>query len=198
MPEIRLVVVDDHAPTREQVIKDLSSGGVIKIVGEAQTSDEGLKVARELLPDIVLLDLHLPGLVGTMDMIKRLTSLRNVRVVMFASQGKPADVQDFLDAGAVGYVLKSDASALIRMALLMVSRGSKGVVSPALPRHVTRLSPEERLVLRQIVQRGKFSKAAQRMGISEGLLMLQVEALSIKLDLESPEHLVKWAKKQGF
>ena len=150
------------------------------------------------MPDIVLLDLHLPGLVGTMDMIKRLTALRNVRVVIFGSQGKPADVQDFLDAGAVGYVLKSDASALIRMALLMVSRGSKGVVSPALPRHVTRLSPEERIILRQIVQRGKFSKAAQRMGMSEGLLMLQVEALSIKLDLESPEHLVKWAKKQGF
>jgi len=198
MPEIRLVVVDDHAPTREQVIKDISPGGVIKVVGEAQTSDEGFKVSRDLLPDVVLLDLHLPGLIGTIDLIKRLTALRNVRVVMFGSQGKPADVQDFLDAGAVGYVLKTDAPALIRMAILMVSRGSKGVVSPALPRHVTRLSPEERYVLREITQRGKFSKAAQRMGLSEEQLMSQVTELTVKLDLETPDHLVKWAKKQGF
>lgn len=198
MPEIRLVVVDDHAPTREQVIKDISPGGVIKVVGEAQTSDEGFKVSRDLLPDVVLLDLHLPGLIGTIDLIKRLTALRNVRVVMFGSQGKPADVQDFLDAGAVGYVLKTDAPALIRMAILMVSRGSKGVVSPALPRHVTRLSPEERYVLREITQRGKFSKAAQRMGLSEEQLMSQVTELTVKLELETPDHLVKWAKKQGF
>ena len=46
MPEIRLVVVDDHAPTREQVVKDLSSGDIIKIVGEAKSSDEALKLAR--------------------------------------------------------------------------------------------------------------------------------------------------------
>ncbi len=100
MPEIRLVVVDDHAPTREQVVKDLSSGDVIKIVGEAQTSDEALKISRELLPDVVLLDLHLPGLLSTMDLLKRLIVLRNVRVVMFGSLGKPSEVADLLDAGA--------------------------------------------------------------------------------------------------
>ncbi|HEY9756387.1 MAG TPA: response regulator [Oculatellaceae cyanobacterium] len=198
MPEIRLVVVDDHVPTREQVVNELSSGGIIKIVGEAQTSDEALKVCRELLPDVVLLDLHLPGLLGTMDLLKRLVALRNVRVVMFGSLGKPSEVQDLLDAGASGYVLKTDPAALLRMALLMVTRGSKGVVSPALPRHVTRLSPEERHLLRQITQRGKFSKAALRMEISEEQLMEQVDALTEKLELPSAEHLVKWAKKQGF
>lgn len=198
MPEIRLVVVDDHAPTREQVVKDLSSGDIIKIVGEAKSSDEALKLSRELLPDVVLLDLHLPGFLDTMDLLKRLIVLRNVRVVIFGSLGKPSEVQDLLDAGAAGYVLKTDAPALIRMAILMVSRGSKGVVSPALPRHVTRLLPEERHILRQITQKGKFAKAALRLDISEDLLMLKVSALAAKLELETPEHLVKWAKKQGF
>jgi DNA-binding NarL/FixJ family response regulator len=198
MPEIRLVVVDDHKPTREEVVRELSSGGIIKIVGEAQTSDEALKVSRELLPDVVLLDLHLPGLLSTMDLLKRLVVLRNVRVVMFGSLGKPSEVQDLLDAGASGYVLKTDPPALLRMALLMVTRGTKNVVSPALPRHVTRLSQEERHLLRQVTQRGKFSKAAQRMEISEEQLMEQVQTLCEKLELPSPEHLVKWAKKQGF
>jgi DNA-binding NarL/FixJ family response regulator len=157
-----------------------------------------LKAAKDLLPDVILLDLHLPGLIGTVDLIKRMTALRNVRVVMFASQGKPSEVQDLLDAGAVGYVLKTDAPALIRMALLMVMRGSKGVVSPSLPRHITRLSPDERSVLRSITMRGKLNKAAERLGISEAELLEIVEGLMAKLELEKPEQLVKWAKKQGF
>ncbi len=195
---MRLLVVDDHIPTRQEIVRELSTGGVIEIVGEAETSDQALKAAKDLLPDVVLLDLHLPGLIGSIDLIKRLTALRNVHVVMFASQGKPSEVQDLLDAGAVGYVLKTDAPALIRMALLMVTRGSKGVVSPSLPRHITRLSPEERSVLRSITMRGKLGKAAERLGISEVELMETVEGLMAKLELEKPEQLVKWAKKQGF
>jgi DNA-binding NarL/FixJ family response regulator len=195
---MRLLVVDDHNPTRQEIVRELSTGGVIDVVGEAETSDQALKIARELLPDVILLDLHLPGLIGTVDLIKRMTALRNVRVVMFASQGKPSEVQDLLDAGAVGYILKTDPPALIRMALLMVMRGSKGVVSPSLPRHITRLSQDERSVLRSITMRGKLAKAADRLEISESALLEVVEALMAKLELEKPEQLVKWAKKQGF
>jgi len=194
----RLLVVDDHIQTREEIVRQLSTGGVIKIVGEAGTSDEALKMARELLPDIVLLDLHLPGLISTVDLIKKLTTLRNVKVVMFASQGKASDVQDLLDTGAVGYILKSDSPALIRMALLMVMKGSKGVVSPALPRHITRLTPEERSVLRSITMRGKLAKAAARMGMEEDRLNTIVGQLCERIELDSAEKLVKWAKKHGF
>ena len=194
----RLLVVDDHIQTREEIVRELSTGGVIKIVGQAGTSDEALKMARELLPDIVLLDLHLPGLISTVDLIKRMTALRNVKVVMFASQGKASDVQDLLDTGAVGYILKSDSPALIRMALLMVMKGSKGIVSPALPRHITRLTPEERSVLRHITMRGKLAKAAQRMGMEEDRLNSIVAALCDKVELDSSEKLIKWAKKHGF
>ncbi|MBS1953500.1 MAG: response regulator transcription factor [Cyanobacteria bacterium SZAS-4] len=195
---MRLLVVDDHNPTRQEIVRELSTGGVIDVVGESETSDTALKAAKELLPDVILLDLHLPGLIGTVDLIKRMTALRNVRVVMFASQGKPSEVQDLLDAGAVGYVLKTDPPALIRMALLMVMRGSKGVVSPSLPRHITRLSQDERSVLRSITMRGKLAKAAERLEISEADLMEIVEGLMAKLELEKPEQLVKWAKKHGF
>jgi DNA-binding NarL/FixJ family response regulator len=194
----RLLVVDDHLETRNSIVRELSNGGVIKIVGEAGTSDEALRMARELLPDIVLLDLHLPGLLSTMDLLKRLTTLRNVKVVMFDSQGKGSEVQELLDAGAVGYVLKSDAPALIRMALLMVMKGSKGVVSPALPRHITRLTPDERLVLRAITQRGKFAKAAARLGWEDEKVAEVVDGLCQKMELDDPEKLLKWAKRNGF
>lgn len=195
---IRLLVVDDHVPTREQAVADLSQGGVIQVLGEAGTSDEAYKMCSQLLPDIVLLDLHLPGLIQTVPLIKKLTALKNVRVVIFASQSKASEVQDLLDAGASAYVLKSDAPALLRMAIVMVHKGSSGVVSPSLPRLLTRLSPQERAVLRQLTMRGKLAKAGERLGISEDQLNELVAHLTEKLELETPEQLIKWAKKQGF
>jgi DNA-binding NarL/FixJ family response regulator len=195
---IRLLVVDDHVPTREQAVADLSAGGLINVLGQAGTSDEAYKLCSQLLPDIVLLDLHLPGLLGTFDLIKKLTALRNVRVVMFASQGKSSEVQDLLDAGAAAYVLKTDPAALLRMTIVMVHKGSRGVVSPSLPRHLTRLSPQERTLLRQLTMRGKLNKAAERLEISEDQLNELVGHLVEKLELDSSDQLVKWAKKHGF
>jgi len=195
---IRLLVVDDHIPTRDQAVKDLSQGGLINVVGQAGTSDEAWKVASQLLPDIVLLDLHLPGLIQTFDLIKKLGSLKNVRIVVFASQSKASEVQDLLDAGAAAYVLKTDPAALVRMAIVMVHKGSRGVVSPALPRHLTRLSPQERTVLRQLTMRGKLARAPERLGISELELEGLITHLREKLEIETPDQLVKWAKKHGF
>ncbi len=99
------MIVDDHAPTREEALKNLQAGGVINVIAQAETSDEAWKTAEKLLPDIVLLDLHLPGLLNTFDLLKRLSALRRVKVIIFASQGKAAEVQDLLDAGACGYIL---------------------------------------------------------------------------------------------
>jgi len=209
---IRLMVVDDHIPTREQIIKELGSGDLIEVIAEAGTSDEAWRVGQQILPDLVLLDLHLPGLTTTEDLLRKLSGLPNVKVVIFASKAPASDVLDLLDIGAAGYVLKTDASALIRMALLMVSRGSTGVISPSLPRHLTRLSPDERLILRHLTQRGKLPKAAERMGIPQAELEATAMHLAEKLELvkEDPdepeesnraisvEKLIKWAKKHGF
>jgi DNA-binding NarL/FixJ family response regulator len=195
---IRLLVVDDHKQTRDQIIGQLTEGGLIRVVGEAETSDQALKVSEQLLPDIVLLDLHLPGLIGSIDLVKRLTHLRNVKVVAFASQSRAADVQDFLEAGASAYILKEDSLELIKMSLLMVSRGKHNVLSPALPHQVTKLSTQERQLLREVTQRGKLAKASARLGIPESELSETLHKLAQKLELHDAEALIRWAKKQGF
>src|ERR1700722_17616686 len=141
---IRVLVVDDHAPTRQQIINELKSGDLITVVGEAETSDEAYTKAEKLLPDIVLLDLHLPGLLTPFNLIQKLTALRNVKVLVCAPMAVGADVQDLLESGASGYILKSDPSALIRMAIVMVARGSNDIISPALPRQINHLTQEER------------------------------------------------------
>src|SRR5215469_12072106 len=139
---IRVLIVDDHSPTRQQVINDLKSGNLITVVGEAQTSDEAYAVAEKLLPDVVLLDLHMPGLLTPFALIQKLTALRNVKVLITAPIAVGADVQNLLESGASGYILKSDPPALLRMAIVMVGRGSNDIVSPQLPRQVTHLTQE--------------------------------------------------------
>jgi DNA-binding NarL/FixJ family response regulator len=195
---IRLLVVDDHIPTREAALQELAVPDVTQIVGEAETSDEALKMSVQLLPDIVLLDLHLPGLINTNDLIKRLLQLKNVHVIIYASQSKAAEVQDLFDLGASAYVLKTDPWALIRMTVVMVSKGSDQVISPALPRNLTKLTGPERNILREITKRGGLPKAAERMGISEFDLERMLEHLAEKLELDNTDKLAKWAKKHGF
>ena len=102
---IRLMVVDDHIPTREQIVKELGSGDLIEVIAEAGTSDEAWRVAQQILPDLVLLDLHLPGLTTTEDLLRKLSGLPNVKVVIFASKAPASDVLDLLDGGASDYVL---------------------------------------------------------------------------------------------
>ena len=195
---IRLMVIDDHAPSREQAIRDLTTPGVIEVIAQAETTDEAWKTAQKLLPDMILLDLHMPGLMSTNDLLKRLVGLPRAKVVVFASAGKASEVQDLLDAGASAYVMKSDPPALIRMAMMMVSKGSRGVVSPSLPRHLTKLLPNERSILRQLTKKGKLPQIAERTGISENALNEMLLHLVEKLELGSTAALIKWAKKHGF
>lgn len=195
---IRLLIVDDHPPSREKAVSDLASGDLIEIIGEAETSDEAFKMAQKLLPDVILLDLHLPGLLSTRDLMKKLVALKNVRIVMFASQSKASEVQDYLDAGASAYIMKEDPPALLRMSILMVHRGSEGIVSPALPKNLLRLSSQERNILREIGKRGGIAKAAERMGLNEYDLNQILFHIAEKVEVESNEKLAKWAKKHGF
>ncbi len=193
-----MMIVDDHAQTRAEVGEKLAQGGLIKVVAEAETSHEAWVTASKILPDIVLLDLHLPGLYNTVELLKRFSQLKRTKVVIFAGQSKAAEVQDLLAAGASGYILKEDAPALVKMALLMVSKGSKSVISPSLPRHLTRLTAQERTILRYLTMKGKLSTAAERMGISQQELDDLLEHLVEKLELESPEKLLRWTRKHGF
>jgi two-component system, NarL family, nitrate/nitrite response regulator NarL len=192
------MVVDDHADTRQEIVKQLTQGGLLKVVAEAETSHDAWQVASKILPDIVLLDLHLPGLYSTFDLLKRFGQLKRSKVVIFAGQGKASEVQDLLDAGASGYVLKDDPPALVKMALLMVSKGSKWVISPSLPRHLTRLTAQERTILRYLTMKGRLNTAAERMGITQEELNNTVNHLVEKLELDDSDKLLRWAKKHGF
>lgn len=198
MATIRILVVDDHKEIRAAIVKELRAGNLLEIVGEAETSDEALMLGERLLPDIVLLDTHLPGLIGTVDLIKRLVALRNVKVAVFASPARAEQVQELLAAGAASYSLKEDPPALIRMTLLMVARGSRNLLSPALPKRLLTLNQLERNILGELAKRGKLEKALERLAITAETLAKAIEELTARLDFQDSQSLAKWAKKQGF
>jgi len=195
---IRVLVVDDHASVRQKIINELKVGDLINVIGEAETSDEAYVRAEKLLPDVVLLDLHLPGLLTPFNLIQKLTALRNVKVLVLADTGVGADVQDLLESGASGYILKSDPLALVRMAIVMVSRGSHDIITPELPRQINHLTQEERAILKQVSNNSKLDKLASQLGISENRLTSTLLHLAQKLDLGTVANLRKWAKKNGF
>jgi hypothetical protein len=124
--------------------------------------------------------------------------LRNCHVVIYASEPKASEVQDLFDMGASAYVIKTDPWALIRMSLVMVSKGSTNIISPSLPKNLIRMTAQERSILRQVTKRGGLPKASERMGITEYDLSRILEHLGEKLEIEDPEKLVRWAKKHGF
>lgn len=112
---IRVYLVDDHALVRTGMKMILSGETDIEVVGEAETGEDALREVRQLLPDVVLCDLHLPGVSG-MEVTERIVrSHRNTRVVIVSVLEDGPLPKRLLEAGAAGYIGKGcDAQELLR------------------------------------------------------------------------------------
>jgi DNA-binding NarL/FixJ family response regulator len=115
---IRVLVVDDHAMFAESLLLALSADRRIEPLGSAGDALEGIAVAEELDPDIVLMDLNMPGLDGV-DATRMLKHLRpSVRVIVVTASHDPDDRERAFDAGAVAVVTKELSAAAVRDAVL--------------------------------------------------------------------------------
>ena len=131
---IRTLIVDDYQPWRRFARSTLQSQPEIQIVGECSDGLEGVRNAEELQPDLILLDIGLPGLNG-IEAARRIQKLSPNSIILFVSQQFSKDlVQAALDAGAAGYVLKADAGSELLRGVQAVLRG-KNFVSRSLSGH---------------------------------------------------------------
>src|SRR5688572_4964855 len=107
---IRVLIVDDHAVMRDGLRSLLARAADVEVVGEASDGREGIKQIRALAPDVVLMDISMPGLNGTeaLGLIQKLHV--HSRVVMLSMHGSAEHVYRALEAGAHGYLLKEAAS----------------------------------------------------------------------------------------
>jgi two-component system, NarL family, nitrate/nitrite response regulator NarL len=145
MATIRIAVIDDHPLFREGVTRSLLEIGGFEIVGEGSTKEDALKIAREQRPDILLMDISMPG--GGLNAIAPILELQPAqKIVMLTVSETGEDVTTALSRGAKGYVLKGVGSRALADILRTVAAG-ESYVSPTLSaRLLSDLSTQSGLV----------------------------------------------------
>lgn len=208
---IRVFVVDDHQLFRAGVRSELE--GRVDIIGEASEVDAGIELIRERVPDVVLLDVHLPG-GGGRAVIEAVHSTHpEVRFLALSVSDSPEDVIGVVRAGARGYVTKTVESDELVAAIETVARGD-AVFSPRLAGFVldafagalpidedpelNQLTAREREVMRLIALGHTYKEAAARLDISVKTMERHVSAVLRKLQLSNRHQLARWAADRGI
>jgi DNA-binding NarL/FixJ family response regulator len=202
---LRVVLVDDHAMVRAGVRTEL--GDSVDVVGEAADVDEAVRVILETAPDVVLLDVHLPGGDGRAVLDACLPQLPGTRFLALSVSDAPEDVVSVVRGGARGYVTKAISGAELRESVQRIAVGD-AVFSPRLAGFVLdafaggaaeqddeidRLTPREREVMRLIARGYTYREVASELVLSIKTVETHVSAVLRKLQLSDRRELAKWA-----
>lgn len=172
---VRVLLVDDHALVRAGLAALLENTADIDVVGEAENGARAVELARELRPDVVLMDLSMPVLDGVEATRALLTELPGSTVLVLTSSSGRSSVKDALAAGATGYLLKDADPRDLVAGIHAAARGdapidprvARALLPGAAPDPAAQLSPREREVL-SLVARGLANKQIGRaLGITE-------------------------------
>lgn len=205
-----ILLIDDHQMLRNGVKQLLSLDTTLTVVGEAGDGIQGVKLAEELDPDLILLDLNMPGMNGfeTLDQL-RLKSLSG-RIVVFSVSNYSDDLVTALKRGADGYLLKDMEPEELLAALKQAAAG-KMVVSPTLTpilaeslredrsegeRDIEQLTPRERDILKLIAQGLSNKMIARKLDITESTVKVHVKHLLKKMKLKSRVEVAVWVHQQ--
>ena len=204
---VRVVLVDDHRMFRSGVRAEL--GDAVDVVGEAEDADQAITVIRATRPDVVLLDVHLPGGGGRAVLAALVAELPEVRFLALSVSDAPEDVISVIRGGARGYVTKSITGPELAGAVRRVADGD-AVFSPRLAGFVLdafaattdvatvdedldRLSQREREVLRLIARGYTYKEVGKALFISVKTVETHVSAVLRKLQLSNRHELTRWA-----
>jgi two-component system, NarL family, response regulator LiaR len=207
---IRLLLVDDHPVVREGLRTLLSEETEIECVGEAACGDEAVRLAQELRPDVVLLDLMMPG----MDGIQAIRRIREespaTQVVALTSFGDERKVKGAVEAGALGYLLKDVLKGDLVRAIRNASRG-RPALHPQAQRHLMQrmrraeepnvldgLTPRERSILELIAQGLNNRAIAATLRLSEGTVKGHVSRVFDKLGVQDRTQAALLAVREGL
>lgn len=200
MPEpIKILVVEDHHATLDGLEMGLSREADFKIVGTSSNSDDGLVLARKFLPDIIVLDLHLPGSKAPKSMIKEYCQIAGgAKLVIFSGENRVAFVQSVLSMGVSAYLLKSERVATVAATIRRVMKGETAIMSSELSVDYKKITRSEHEVLAMLGKGLKYQDIAEQRFTSVATARKQCETLLLKLDLETREQLIAWAVRNGY
>jgi len=207
---IRLLIVDDHDLFRAGVRSALPDD--IDVVGDASDVDGAVELITERAPDVVLLDVHMPG-GGGVEVIRRLKDQVDSVFLALSASDAPEDVVAVIRAGARGYVTKTIATPELAAAIRAVAAGEP-VFSPKLAGFVLdafssmpvgdideeldRLTDRERDVLRHIARGYTYREVGEELFISVKTVESHVSSVLRKLQLSNRHELARWAHDRGL
>jgi DNA-binding NarL/FixJ family response regulator len=201
---IRVMVVDDHAIVRQGISDVLASDDDIEIVALAKSGAEAVGMVAELRPDVVLMDLSMPGMDGVAATQQTMAAAPGVRVVMLTSFAEPQHVNAALDAGAVGYLLKDAEGEEIVRAVKAANRGeapfSPRAAGALLLRRSERrpmedLTPREREVLDLVGQGLANKQISRRLGIKEKTVKAHLSSVFQRIGVSDRTSAALWAAR---
>ncbi len=207
MNDIRVLVVDDQPVVRRGLVAAINQEPGMDVIGEAEGSNEAVDKALAYSPDVVLMDLELPDMTGTVAIGRILENRPDVHVLVFSAYNDDELVFRAIDAGATGYILKGSSLDEVLEAIRAVHSG-KEVISPAIAKTLVQgalsrskagpgpdelLSNREQEVLRLIADGSTVQEVGERLGLSPNTIKTYHQRIMGKLDLHSKNELFKYA-----
>ena len=218
MTPIRVLIADDHALVRAGIGALLRNIGEVEVVAEAGDGREALQLIGEHRPDVVLMDIAMPGLNGLEAVARISREFPAVRVIILSMHATEEYVLHALRSGAAGYLLKGARTAELDLAVAAVVRGEV-YLSPAVSRHLVdqyiagapaaeqaeqpsnaseRLTPRQREILQLIAEGRTTKEIAGLLAISVKTVEMHRSQLMERLDIHDVAGLVRYAIRIGL
>ncbi|RME08084.1 MAG: DNA-binding response regulator [Anaerolineae bacterium] len=210
---IRIAIVDDEALVREGLVALLSLMPEVEVVAQGEDGQAALRITEQLSPDILLLDVRMPGMNGVAVTRKIATCNPETRVVLLSTFPNDQYVIEGLRAGARGYLLKRTSSTRLRAALHSVMNG-EAIIDPGVTDRVIahlkpdqqettpclseRLTARERQVLALLVEGAANAEIADALGISPGTVKNHISHILSKLGARDRTHAARLAVEWGL
>jgi DNA-binding NarL/FixJ family response regulator len=209
---LRIVLADDHALVRAGFRALLQSLDGIEVVAEAENGAQALELIERHLPDLVLMDIAMPGLNGLEAAARAARSAPEVKIIILSMHANEEYVLQSLKAGAKGYLLKDAGLAELQLALESVSSGQT-FLSPAISKHLidayvertsdgmepfTLLTSRQREILQLIAEGATTREIAQKLGVSVKTVETHRTQLMQRLDIHDLAGLVRYAIRLGI
>jgi DNA-binding NarL/FixJ family response regulator len=201
---VRIVIADDHELILEAVRIALGEADDIEVIGTASSGNEVLEVVGRLAPDVLLLDLRMPG----MDGLSCLDELRDrhsaVKVVVLSAVEEPQLIAEALKRGASSYVVKTvdprDLAAAIRQAVegTVYTGGGVLAVQSAGDTELGRLTAKEQAVLRALAQGHSNREIARELWLAEQTVKFHLTNIYKKLEVANRTEAARWAYRHGL
>jgi DNA-binding NarL/FixJ family response regulator len=209
---IRVLIADDHGVVRQGLAGLLEGVDDLSVVGVAADGEQAVALVREHRPDVVLMDLQMPGVDGVEATRTIVEEGLGTEVLVLTSFSDHARILAAIDAGAVGYLLKDAEPAELIDGVRAVARG-ESPLDPRAARHLLRprsvasdepvdhpvdLSPRETQVLRLVVEGLLNKQIAQRLGISERTVKAHLTSIFQRTGVADRTQAALWAQRHGL